>query len=130
MEESLLCQFCEATSEASPLLVGDQGEMLTDLNAVIERLIATYDPERIILFGSHATGRAQEGSDIDLLILKESDRPPLDRRIEVERILSDRLVPLDLLVYTPQEVWDLYAAGSPFLEEVLGYGRVLYMRKA
>lgn len=130
MEESPLCQFCEATSEASPLLVGDQGEVLTDLNAVIERLIATYDPERIILFGSHATGRAQEGSDIDLLILKESDRIPLDRRIEVERILSDRLVPLDLLVYTPQEVWDLYAAGSPFLEEVLGHGRVLYMRKA
>lgn len=104
--------------------------MLTDLDAVVNRLITTYDPERIILFGSHADGRAQEGSDFDLLILKESDRAPLARQIEVERILSDRLVPLDLLVYTPQEVWALYAAGSPFLEEVLGRGRVLYMRKA
>lgn len=96
--------------------------MLTDLDAVVNRLITTYDPERIILFGSHAAGCAQKGSDFDLLILKESDREPLDRQIEVERILSDRLVPLDLLVYTPQEVWALYAAGSPFLEEVLGPG--------
>jgi HEPN domain-containing protein/predicted nucleotidyltransferase len=104
--------------------------MLTNLDAVIERLIAGYEPERIILFGSHATGRAQEGSDIDLLIVKETDRVPLERRIEVERILSDRLVSLDLLVYTPQELWDLYAAGSSFLEDVLAQGRVLYMRKA
>lgn len=100
--------------------------MFTNLDAVIERLIAGYEPERIILFGSHATGRAQEGSDIDLLIVKETDRVPLERRIEVERILSDRLVSLDLLVYTPQELWDLYAAGSSFLEDVLAQGRVLY----
>jgi predicted nucleotidyltransferase len=69
--------------------------MLTNLDAVVERLTAGYEPERIILFGSHATGRAQEGSDIDLLIVKETDRAPLERRIEVERILSDRLVSLD-----------------------------------
>jgi HEPN domain-containing protein len=47
----------------------------------------------------------------------------------VERLLSDRQVPLDLLVYTPQELRDLYAAGSPFIEEVVESGRVLYMRK-
>lgn len=103
--------------------------MLTTLEAVVERLISAYDPERIILFGSHATGDAQEESDIDLLIVKETDRRPIDRRIEVERLLSDRQVPLDLLVYTPQELRDLYAAGSPFIEEVVETGRVLYMRK-
>jgi len=103
--------------------------MLTTLEAVIQRLIAVYAPERIILFGSHATGRAREGSDIDLLIVKDTDQRPIDRRIEVERLLSDRQVPLDLLVYTPRELLDLYAAGSPFIEEVLESGRVLYMRK-
>ena len=103
--------------------------MLTTLEAVIQRLVDVYDPERIILFGSHATGGARKGSDIDLLIVKETDQRPIDRRVEVERLLSDRQLPLDLLVYTPQELRDLFAAGSPFVEQVIESGRVLYMRK-
>jgi len=104
--------------------------MLTTLDAIIERLIAGYDPDRIILFGSHASGNADEESDIDLLLVKETDRRPVERRIEVERLLADRQVPLDVLVYTPREMWDLYAAGSPLIEAVVESGRVLYMRKA
>jgi HEPN domain-containing protein/predicted nucleotidyltransferase len=103
--------------------------MLATLEEVVERLISAYDPERIILFGSHAAGGAREGSDIDLLIVRETDQRPIDRRIEVERLLSDRRVPLDILVYTPEEVRELYAAGSPFVEEMIETGRVLYMRK-
>jgi HEPN domain-containing protein/predicted nucleotidyltransferase len=103
--------------------------MLATIEEVVERLISAYDPERIILFGSHAAGGAREGSDIDLLIVRETDQRPIDRRIEVERLLSDRRVPLDILVYTPEEVRELYAAGSPFVEEMIETGRVLYMRK-
>jgi len=104
--------------------------MLSNVEAVLQRLIDAYDPERVILFGSHATGAAERESDIDLLIVKETDRRPTDRRIEVERLLFDRRIPLDILVYTPQELRDLYAAGSPFVEDVIETGRVLYMRKA
>lgn len=103
---------------------------LTTLEEVMERLIRTYDPERIILFGSHATGRAREGSDIDLLIVKETSQRPIDRRVEVERLLCDRRISLDLLVYTPRELWDLYTGGSPFIDEVIESGRVIYMRKS
>jgi HEPN domain-containing protein/predicted nucleotidyltransferase len=117
------------------LTYGNMGEgawvadMLATLEEVVERLVSRYDPDRIILFGSHASGRAREGSDLDLLIVKETPLRPIDRRVEVERLLADRQVPLDLLVYTPQEVRDLYALGSPFIEEVVETGRVLYMRK-
>jgi HEPN domain-containing protein/predicted nucleotidyltransferase len=104
--------------------------MLSSLEAVVQRLVDAYDPERIILFGSHATGVAREGSDIDLLVVKATNRRPIDRRAEVEHLVSDRTVPLDILVYTPQELRDLFAAGSPFVEEVIESGRVLYMRKA
>ena len=104
--------------------------MLSNVEAVLQRLIDAYDPERVILFGSHATGAAERESDIDLLIVKETDRRPTDRRIEVERLLSDRRIPLDILVYTPQELRDLYDAGSPFVEDVIETGRVLYKRKA
>lgn len=104
--------------------------MLATLDAIVERLIAGYDPDRIILFGSRASGNADAESDIDLLVVKETDRRPVERRIEVERLLVDRQVALDVLVYTPREMWDLYAAGSPLIEAVVESGRVLYMRKA
>ncbi len=41
--------------------------VLTTLDDIVQRLVAGYDPDRIILFGSHATGEGREGSDIDLL---------------------------------------------------------------
>jgi HEPN domain-containing protein/predicted nucleotidyltransferase len=103
--------------------------MLTSLESVLERLVQGYDPDRIILFGSRATGQAADDSDYDLLVVKQTSLRPIDRRIEVERLLVDRAVPLDLLVYTPSELRTLYAAGSPFLEEVFRTGKVVFMRK-
>jgi len=103
--------------------------MLTTLGDVVQRLIDGYDPERVILFGSHATGRANEGSDFDLLIIKQDERRPIDRRVEVQRLLADRQMPIDVCIYTPREMWELYQAGSAFIEEVVETGKVLYMRK-
>jgi len=104
--------------------------MLKTLEEIRDRVVSAYDPDRIILFGSRSTGTATEESDYDLLILKQTRSRPIDRRIEVEKILEDRAVPLDILVYTPQEMSYLYSIGSPFIEEVIDTGRVLYMRKA
>jgi HEPN domain-containing protein/predicted nucleotidyltransferase len=104
--------------------------MLTTLDAIVERIITGYDPDRIILFGSSAAGSVRDGSDIDLLIVKETDRRPLERSLEIEMLLSDRSVPLDLLVFTPLEIRRLYSAGSPLMEEIVENGRILYMRKA
>ncbi|MGA2764406.1 MAG: nucleotidyltransferase domain-containing protein [Spirochaetia bacterium] len=60
-------------------------------------------PESIILFGSRATGTAQEASDFDLLIVTSAGGRPVERRATAERALSDRAAPLDILVYSPQE---------------------------
>jgi HEPN domain-containing protein/predicted nucleotidyltransferase len=103
--------------------------MLTNLEDIVERLVREYEPDRIILFGSAATGVAREGSDLDLLVVKDTPARPIDRRMEVERLLVDRGIPLDILVYTPRELRELYAAGNPLIEEVVETGRVLYMRK-
>ena len=104
--------------------------MLTSLESVVERLVEEYNPDRIILFGSQATGHASADSDYDLLVVKETELRPVDRRIEVERLLADRGVPLDLLVYTPAELRVLFASGSPFIEEVFRTGKVVFMRNA
>jgi uncharacterized protein len=89
-----------------------------------------YQPDRVILFGSRATGGVDAASDYDLPIVKDTDRRPIDRRVAVERLLADRTIPLDILVYTPREMWDLYAAGSALIATILETGRVLFMRKA
>jgi len=104
--------------------------MLKTLDEIRARIITSYDPDRIILFGSRAAGTNTDESDYDLLILKDTHARPIDRRIEVETILQDRAVPLDIMVYTPREMNYLYSIGSPFIEEVIETGRVLYMRKA
>lgn len=104
--------------------------MLKDLKDISRRLIEEYAPEKIILFGSRAEGKDNEGSDIDLAIVKETEKRPLDRRIEVETLLADRAVPIDIVVYTPEEMRTLYSMGSPFIEELVEKGRLLYMRKA
>ncbi len=104
--------------------------MLGTLDAVVRRLIDAYAPDRIILFGSRALGTASPDADFDLLVVKQTNRRPLDRRVEVERLLADRAIALDLTVYTPDELRGLFAQGSPFIQDVLATGKVLYMRKA
>ncbi len=104
---------------------------MTDLlDVLVDRLVHGYDPDRIILFGSHASGRSREDSDIDLIIVKETNRRPLDRRVEAHRLVADLGVPIDIRVYTPAELRMLYLMGSPFVEDAIETGRVLYMRRA
>jgi predicted nucleotidyltransferase len=103
--------------------------VLRTLKDISDRLVKYYDPERIILFGSYGEKRLKNGNDIDLLIIKQTDKRLIERQMEVERILCDRLLPLDIIVYTSEEVRFLYSIGSPFVEEVMEKGRVLYIRK-
>jgi HEPN domain-containing protein/predicted nucleotidyltransferase len=101
----------------------------SEIQAVVRRLVRGYGPDRIILFGSHATGDADEDSDVDLLVVKDTDARPIDRRVQAHGLVADLGVPVDLLVYTPAELWQLYLLGSPVVEEAVETGRVLYMRK-
>jgi len=104
--------------------------MLQTLDEVVRRVVGGYDPDRVILFGSRATGKAGDDSDADLLIVKSTPERPIERRRQVELLLRDRAIPLDLWVYTPEELLSLYRLGSPFVHEIVETGRLLYMRKA
>ncbi|MGR3302843.1 MAG: HEPN domain-containing protein [Candidatus Scalindua sp.] len=103
--------------------------MLRTVKDITERLIEYYEPDRIILYGSYGTKKERKNSDIDLLIIKKTEKYMIERRIEAETILSDRLVSVDMTIYTPEEVRYLFSVGSPFIEEVMEKGRLLYMRK-
>ena len=89
------------------------------------RLIEQFRPQAIILFGSHAWGQPREDSDIDLLILKESNQDKHGMGVEVQTILHDIDCPLDLLVYRPS---DLKSKQLGFFNKVMSEGTWLYGR--
>jgi len=95
---------------------------------ILEKLLTSYPPQKVILFGSYAYGTPRQDSDIDLLIIKETSERFIDRWVTVRRILSNpkRTVPLETLVLTPQEVERRLAIGDQFLAEILEKGEVLY----
>jgi len=95
---------------------------------MVEKLVRGYGPDKVILFGSYAWGAPDRGSDIDLLIVKNTAERFIDRWTAVRRILSDRhrKVGLDVLVLTPAEVSERLSVGDQFMRQILEEGEVLY----
>ncbi len=95
---------------------------------IADRIIKVYKPKKVILFGSYAYGEPTEDSDIDLLIIKNTDKRPIDRWVEVKRLLRDvsRTLAVSPLVYTEKEIEERTAIKDFFLEEVFEKGEVLY----
>lgn len=105
-----------------------QEELKHTVDVLCRTLVAEYSPSKIILFGSHAGGNPTEDSDIDLLIIKETNDRFLDRSRSVRRILSGKhkYIPLDPIVLTPDEIEGRLAIGDQFIGEIIAKGKVLY----
>ncbi len=95
---------------------------------MVEKIIKEYQPKRVILFGSYAYGEPTEDSDVDLLIVKNTDKRLIDRWIEVKRLLRDtsQSLPVSPLVYTEKEIEERNAIKDFFIEEIFEKGEVLY----
>ncbi|MCS6845186.1 MAG: nucleotidyltransferase domain-containing protein [Caldilineales bacterium] len=99
-------------------------EVEAQLSRLVE-MLKPYAAQRIILHGSLARGDWNRASDIDLIIVKETTTPFKERIREVLELCSLPMA-VEPLVYTPQELASLLAAGNSFLEKALAEGRVLY----
>src|SRR5439155_25194961 len=96
------------------------------LKEIVRRLVEAVDPERIILFGSRARGDARPDSDIDLLIIKETDEPGYRRAIPAYRALSGMGLPKDIIWRTPAEVDDWSQVPTYITTRALKEGKTLY----
>ena len=99
------------------------------LSTAVERIVRELAPEKIILFGSYAYGAPTPGSDVDLLVIMETDAPSKERSWAVSRLLLPRPFPVDILVRTPQEVSGALGKGDFFMREAVERGKVLYERR-
>jgi len=96
------------------------------LKALLLRLLKNLNLRRLFFFGSASQRRITPDSDVDLLIIKK-DTPlyGADRIRELSRMI-DRNIPVDFLVYRPEEFEKRLKMGDPFLKAILKEGRVLY----
>ena len=98
------------------------------LSEVVEKLKSEYKPLRIILFGSYAYGDPTEDSDIDLLILKNTNKRRVDRFVQVKRIIYNPKckIPVTPLVYSPEELAERLRIDDDFIREIIQRGKILY----
>lgn len=98
---------------------------------ITDRIKANYKIKELILFGSYAYGNPDEDSDVDLVVILEEKgiakkySEILERRVKISKLLLDieRVLPLDILVYTCDEWEEILHTGSSFINEVNAKGR-------
>jgi predicted nucleotidyltransferase len=100
------------------------------LDEITRRIVDLARPEKIVLFGSQGRGTANEQSDIDLLVVAASDQPRPRRSVPLYLALSDILLPMDILVYTAEEVEEWQGVSQAFVTTALREGKVLYEKPA
>jgi predicted nucleotidyltransferase len=99
------------------------------LPAAVQRIVEELHPEKIVLFGSYANGNPTPDSDVDLLVIMETDLSSSQRYVAVSRLLNPRPFPVDILVKRPNELKSALEKGDFFLCEIMGHGIVLYDRQ-
>ena len=99
-----------------------------DPDALARVIAAHLRPRRIVLFGSRARGDARDGADTDLFVEMETDARPPERAAAVSALFGLRPWPLDVVVYTPDEVARLRAVPGSLVATVEREGRTLYER--
>ncbi|MBN2881812.1 nucleotidyltransferase domain-containing protein [Candidatus Woesearchaeota archaeon] len=96
--------------------------------------LKTLDPETIILFGSAAKNNTKEDSDFDILIVLNNDTIPdtYEDKLQLKLMVRDSLgqlskqIPIDLIVYTKPEYFELQKLNNSFYREIKSTGKVLY----
>ncbi len=95
------------------------------IKKIAKRIEEKYKPEKIILFGSYAWGKPTKDSDVDLLIVKNTNKNFFQRLFEVRQI-TDGEMPLDILVRTPNEIRKRLELGDFFYEDIINKGKFIY----
>ena len=97
---------------------------------ITSRIITNFDPDKIILFGSYAKGNFNDDSDLDLIIIKNSELPKHQRGLEIRRLFYGLTIPMDLKIYTPMEYDQELQNKYSFIFSIIQDSKILYERKA
>ena len=95
---------------------------------IVDRIVETAQPDKVILFGSRSRGDARPDSDFDVLVIKESSEPRYRRSVPLYVALASVPAEVEVLVYTPAEVEEWSQVPQAFVTTALREGTTLYER--
>ena len=98
---------------------------LPSIRKIVQQIVAHFHPQQVILFGSHAYGEPTEESDVDLLVVMETDENPMHLAGLISAAV-DHPFPLDILVITPARLETYIKEKALFESQVVTQGAVLY----
>ena len=98
------------------------------IRAIAKYIARKYNPEQIILFGSHAYGKPTSWSDVDLLVVMETPKGELETSLEIRKSLPLLTFGLDIVVRSRKVIEKRKKLGDWFLIDVTEKGKVLYER--
>ena len=98
----------------------------TEIVKLVEKIVKRIRPEKVILFGSYAKGLATLKSDLDLLIIKDTNLSMSKRMEEIRPLWANLLIGVDAHVYTPEEVEEFGYGEFSFIRLVLKTGKIIY----
>ena len=100
------------------------------LDQLLERVTRKWALEKIVLFGSRVSGRPGPESDIDLLIVMDVEGSTRQRANEIDLLMADRVVPMDIVVLTPEQYERQRTIAGTLVHQAERQGRVIYERVA
>jgi len=107
------------------------GELIAPetIDGVVRTIAENFHPRKIVLFGSYASGNPTPDSDLDLLVVMESDQPrQVKRSVPMHMMFRPTPCPMDILVYTPDEVAYWNGTVNHIVTEAMSRGKVMYER--
>lgn len=90
-----------------------------------QTIAKNFSPRKIILFGSHAYGKAGKDSDVNLLVILKTARNTLDAAVSIRQAI-DHDFPINIIVRTPKQIQQRLRWGDSFIREIMERGKVLY----
>ena len=102
------------------------------LPQAVKKIAEMPKPEKIILFGSYAYGNPTPDSDVDLLVVMETNGNPKEKHLAISTALQPRSFPVDIIVKTPQEIREALQGGTDnafFIRKIFQKGKPLYEKQ-
>ena len=98
------------------------------IRALASHIAERFNPEEIILFGSHAYGKPDGWSDVDLLVVMDTPEGEMETSLEISESLPALSFSVDIIVRSRSVLEKRKKMGDWFLREVTQKGKVLYAR--
>ena len=96
-----------------------------EIDGFIRQIVTKFDPERIILFGSHAYGTPSSFSDVDIVVVMNTPLKPIEQEVLIRKEIPRRF-PLNLIVMKPRQLARRVKLGDTLIRTVTSRGKILY----